>query len=119
MTYDSQISEVREDLEGLSRDRDELQEELANTQERVRKLEQTLEQLRQRSAPGWLGGNGWILATLLIVIAVVVVLVWRGWAATPTVSIDFSAGEMIGGVLVGSAALVAGASYAKRRREDW
>jgi hypothetical protein len=53
----------------------------------------------------------------VVAIVFVGVLVWRGWAATPTVAITFDVGGIIGGLLAGVGALAAGIAYAVSRRE--
>jgi hypothetical protein len=53
---------------------------------------------------------------LVLAIAFTAFLVSRGWAETPTVAIEYNVGEIIGGVLVGIAALVASLTYAFRGR---
>jgi hypothetical protein len=52
------------------------------------------------------------IGALVVVIAFVAILVERGWAQHPAVSIDFNIGEIIGGALVGLGAPVAGVAYA-------
>ncbi|MCU1268179.1 MAG: hypothetical protein JWM21_4497 [Acidobacteria bacterium] len=61
------------------------------------------------------------LVTLLAIIAILGVAVWRGWSQRPEVTVDFNVGEIIGGILVGAGALTAGTAYALRsvgRREQ-
>jgi len=51
-----------------------------------------------------------------LVVPLTAFLVIRGWAETPTVSIEFNVGEVISGILVGTAALLASASYRRLSR---
>ena len=52
---------------------------------------------------------------LLVVVVAIGLLVWTGWANKPDVSIDFNVGEIIGGLLVGIATMIAGLAYARRQ----
>lgn len=52
---------------------------------------------------------------LTLAVLLVAWLVARGYANTPDVAIDFNVGEIIGGLLGGVGALVAGIAYAVRR----
>lgn len=89
-SHQSQITELRNKLQDLE------------NQLRSKKLKETREKV-------------WYFAPLLIVIAFTAYLVYRGWAEKPSVSIEYNVGEIIGGLLVGIGALMAGAAYAFRR----
>ena len=52
----------------------------------------------------------------LVVVSVVGLLVWADLANKPDVSIDFDVGEIIGGILVGIASMIAGLAYARRQQ---
>lgn len=57
----------------------------------------------------------WYFAPLLVVIIFTGYLVYYGWAEAPSVAINYNVGEIIGGLLTGIGALMAGAAYAFRR----
>ena len=63
-------------------------------------------------------GAGYYVVPLLAIVAFTAYLFHRGWAQTPTVAINYNVGEIIGGLLAGTGALVAGAAYAISRRRD-
>jgi hypothetical protein len=81
-----------------------LQDELASVKSEV-------ESLTKRSRP--LISVGWVyVGMFLFAIVVTGLLVWRGWAERPDVSIEYNVGEIIGGILAGAGVAAAGAAYA-------
>jgi hypothetical protein len=86
-----------------------IDESFAGMLARVGALEQRMIILNKRTTPARMN---WIyFVTLLSIVIFVAALVGRGWAQTPAVSIDFNVGDIIGGILVGVAALFAASSY--------
>jgi hypothetical protein len=81
-----------------------MREELKLIAARVEGLETRLNTKKLEQAPGKVR---YVLA-LILVILITALLVWRGWAQKPDVSIEFNVGEIVGGVGV----LVAGLVYA-------
>ena len=76
---------------------------------RLNDLEEKADILFRRTTPHRMN---WIyLVAIGLVVAFVAALVSKGWAQTPSVSIEFNVGDIIGGVLVGIAALFAAHSY--------
>ncbi|UNZ00234.1 hypothetical protein MQE36_07790 [Zhouia spongiae] len=57
----------------------------------------------------------WIYVALLCAVFIPLTgwLVYSGWANNPDVTIDFSIGEIIGGILIGGGAIIAGTAYSK------
>lgn len=79
--------------------------------EDIKELRDKLESLQREKTHDKL----WYAIPLLFAVAVTAILVIYGWAQKPTVSIQYNVGEIIGGVLAGVGALVAGVTYAIRR----
>lgn len=54
------------------------------------------------------------LGAVVLIVGLVGLAIWRGWAQKAEVHVDFNVGEIIGGVLVGVGAAAAGTAYAIR-----
>jgi hypothetical protein len=89
------------------REIDELRKEL----DRQKKEIETLKARPQPtgSKAGW--EKAWYFVPLLVAAALTGYLVYRGWAEKPAVTIEFNVGEIIGGLLAGVGALMAGLAY--------
>ena len=80
---------------------------------RLTEMESQIALLRKRTRPL---RRDWLYLVIFGTAALfTVMLVARGWAQKPTVSIDFNVGDIIGGLLVGVAAVFASLSYARGR----
>ncbi len=67
----------------------------------------------------WYNNLNWIFFIVFVLVLVFVgYIVFKGWATKPTVNIDFNVGEIIGGTLIGSGALLAGRAYANKLKND-
>ncbi len=57
----------------------------------------------------------WIYLAFLFIVFIPLTgfLVYKGWADKPEVTIDFSIGEIIGGILIGGGAIIAGTAYSR------
>lgn len=61
----------------------------------------------------------WVYASLIVTIGVLTaVIVWFGWAQKPEITIQYDVGTIIGGILVGAGATIAGTAYALSRGGD-
>ncbi|MCG3158138.1 MAG: hypothetical protein DKINENOH_04779 [bacterium] len=82
-----------------------LEDELQNLDDRLKKLEKKERPLQKH----------WIYLVLFGIIVVFTgFLVARGWAEKPSVSIDYNVGEIIGGLLLGVAALIGAVTYLRK-----
>jgi hypothetical protein len=122
-------------LEDVSRESQEVQEKNSlgiTIEHRLIAIETSLNDLYQKvaglpSAPAAAQSNPGATSrvpeySLAIVGALVVlilgVLVYYGWAQKPTIAISYNIGEIIGALLVGASALVASIAYAFPRRGE-
>jgi hypothetical protein len=57
----------------------------------------------------------WVYVALLCIVFIPLTgwLVYKGWATKPDVTIDYSIGEIIGGILIGGGAIIAGTAYSR------
>lgn len=84
-----------------------LKSELDVLTERVDKLKSEIQSLQKRARPVISAGWAFLLFFILAV-CVCGYFVYRGWAATPDISIEFNVGE----ILAGAGAAIAGGAYA-------
>ena len=103
-TLDRQSTLIEVHSEQLKGTLDEIQE----LKTEIRRLDARIKTRRQEE-------KIWYILPLIAVIVFVGILVYKGWAEKPAVSIDFNVGEIIGGSLLGLGALIAGLTYAYRR----
>jgi hypothetical protein len=81
----------------------------------MEELKSKVQTLKRESAPL---PRPWLYIILLaIVVLFVGGLIYYGQAAKPTVAINYNVGEIIGGLLVGISAVIAGITYALRHGE--
>ena len=106
------------DKQKLANPSGQFQSSETQTEEEVKKLNGRVKALEKRSRQDIVGS--WIYILILCFVVIFTgLLVWRGWAEIPEVSIQFNVGEIIGGVLVGLGAVLAATAYYKstRRRQ--
>jgi hypothetical protein len=95
---------------------DDVKVEIGEMRRRLNEMEPQMAMLLKRTRPL---RRDWLYLVIFGTAALfTVVLVARGWAQKPTVSIDFNVGDIIGGLLVGFAAVFASLSYARGRSGD-
>ena len=102
-----------EEFLGQSELLDDVKVEIGEMRRRLTEMESQIALLRKRTRPL---RRDWLYLVIFGTAALfTVMLVARGWAQKPTVSIDFNVGDIIGGLLVGVAAVFASLSYARGR----
>ena len=118
MEQKAEIEEQRNAVPRLEAELDQLTKSLTGCQSQIETLNGNVSELEcklkakeTKKALEW----ACYLVPLLFAIAFTAYLVHRGGAQTPTVAINYNVGEMIGGLLAGTGALVAGVAYASRR----
>ncbi len=95
---------------------DDIRRGMDEVRARLDRLDSQMVLLQKRTKPL---KRDWLYLVIFGTAALLtVMLVARGWAQKPAVSIDFNVGDIIGGLLVGVAAVFASLSYARGRSGD-
>lgn len=101
--------------EAVARCQEDADKRIAQLEQEAARCRERCEALERSQHPAVRFRLNWLyLVLLLIVVAFVGCVVWLGWADRPEVSIDFNVGEIIGGILAGAGALLAGGAYAAK-----
>ena len=90
----------------------EVTAQIKNLYDEGQRLTSRVESLERKNKPiqeSWLYGVLFAGAVLLTAL-----LIYYGWAEKPAVNIEYNVGEIIGGLLVGVAALLASITYVRR-----
>jgi hypothetical protein len=104
IVYNIVYKELRKSINEVN----EVQKKL---QERIDGINSKLDLLDKRSKP--VIAVSWAyLAVFIIMVAVTAFLFWLGWGKEVKASINYNVGEIIGGLLAGTGAAVAGTAYA-------
>jgi hypothetical protein len=111
MAAEQQEKDRERNIESIPMLRQEIVKLEAMLKEHREHLDDVVRQHKRRKATE----KAFYFVPLAVAVLFVAFLIWRGYAAQPTVSIDFNVGEIIGGLLAGVGALAAGIAYAIRR----
>jgi polyhydroxyalkanoate synthesis regulator phasin len=106
LKIDFQILEHESRLTSLTKEADNLKSEIGTLKTQVAELKKKTRPLRRHSL---------YLIIFAVLVLVTGFLVAYGWAEKPTVSITYNVGDIIGGLLVGIAAVLASIFYVRSR----
>ena len=86
-----------------------------NVTDEIQELKGAVEEVKKRPSMPKAVNFAYVFV-LAIIIVITGFFVMKGWAEKPEISIQYNVGEIIGGILIGLGAAVAGIAYALRVR---